>query len=253
MEAQRQNRIISLQRRLADESLDGALVTDPDSIFYLSGYWGYASFVSCGRPNMLWIPKGNEPAIITPSMELEMCRSLSAVSKIHDWIDGINDEWRSPLRKVLDSSTIRKIAVEIAQIPGLVSGFISREWPGLPTIDLGRILGEMRMIKSEDEIRIMRQAGEVALAIAKAGENSIAVGTPEYEVSLAVMAGGTRKAAELLGGSDVDRILLANDSQSSDHAVRSRHLHGPPAADRQVHRRGPTRGPAGLPDICWRR
>ena len=46
----------------------------------LTGYWGYASLVSCGRPNFLWVPAVDEPTIITPSMELEMCRTMTSVA-----------------------------------------------------------------------------------------------------------------------------------------------------------------------------
>ena len=200
MKAQHEARILDLQRRLRDDGVDGALVTDPDSIFYLSGYWGYASFVSCGRPNLLWIPRSDKPVIITPLMELEMCRQLSAVAEIKDWVDGLDGEWRAPLRDVIGTSSCRAIALEVAQIPGVVAGFLAEAWPDLRQIDLAGLLGDMRMIKSEEEIQIMRQAGEVAVAMAEAGEKTIAIGVPEYEVSLAVMTGGTRKAAALLNG-----------------------------------------------------
>ena len=44
----------------------------------------------------------------------------------------------------------------------------------------------------------MRQAGQVAVAMAEAAEAVIGEGVPEYEVALAVIAGGTRRAAALL-------------------------------------------------------
>ena len=201
MTTQHTTRINELQRCLRDEGVDGALVSDPDSIFYLSGYWGYASFLSCGRPNLLWIPRDDAPVMITPLMELEMCRQLSAVSDVKDWVDGADGEWRTPLREVIGHSAGISVAMELAQIPGVVAAFMAEEWPDLRHLDLTGLLGEMRMIKSADEIRIMRQAGEVAVAMAKAGQDAIAVGVPEFEVSLAVLNGGTRKAAELLNGS----------------------------------------------------
>ena len=193
-----ERRIVELQQRLRDENLDGALVTDPDSIWYLSGYWGYASFVSCGRPNFLWVPEGDAPVIITPSMELEMCQSIGAVSDIKGWIDGIDDEWRRPLHQLIGDSSVSRIAVEIEHSPNIVSRFIAREWPRLGLVDLAPILGAMRIIKSAQEIGIMRQAGQVAVSMAAAAEEVIGVDVPEYEVSLAVMAAGTREAAKLL-------------------------------------------------------
>jgi len=46
----------------------------------------------------------------------------------------------------------------------------------------------------------MRQAGQVAVAMVEAGRKTIRKGVPEYEVSLAAVSAGTRKAAELLAG-----------------------------------------------------
>ncbi len=206
MATQHLERIAELQRRMADENLDGALVTDADSIFYLSGYWGYAGLASAGRPTILWIPRTGEPVMITPLMEMEMCRNLSAVAEARPWMDGVDGEWLAPLRDLVGKPTVRGIALEAAQIPGLIARPIAKEWPSLRTVDLAPILGGMRMVKSADEIHVMRQAGEVAVAMAAAAEEAIAIGVPEYEVSLAIIAGGTRRAAALLDASDPDRF-----------------------------------------------
>ncbi len=202
-----QARIASLQQALRDSKLDAALITDPDSIFYLSGYWGYASYLSCGRPNFLWIPTYDDPVIITPSMELEMCEALSAVSRILHWIDGIDDEWRAPLRSLIDARGARHIALESKQIPGEVSHFLAVAFPDIRRADLAGTLSDMRMVKSDEEIDIMRKAGQVALAMAQAGQDAIQLGVPEYEISLAAMTAGTRRAAALLDAHDQERFF----------------------------------------------
>ena len=60
------------------------------------------------------------------------------------------------------------------------------------------ILGRMRMIKSPEELRIARHAGQVAMAMMAAGREAIGDGVPEFEVAIAASQAGTRKAAELL-------------------------------------------------------
>jgi len=193
-------RITNLQSRLHGEGVDGVIFTDPDSLYWFAGYWGYASLISCGRPNILWIPRVEAPEIITPSMELEMCRNLTPVAKIRDWIDGIDGEWRTPLAKILAAPGLRRIGIETARIPGLVLNCLRCERPDLELVDIGPVAAAMRMIKTDEEIVIMREAGQVALAMIEGGRSAIGVGVPEYEVSLAAMASGTRKAAELLNG-----------------------------------------------------
>ena len=53
------------------------------------------------------------------------------------------------------------------------------------------------MIKSAEEIGIMRQAGQVALAMVEGGKSAMAQGVQEYQVALAAW-GGTRRAADFL-------------------------------------------------------
>lgn len=53
----------------------------------------------------------------------------------------------------------------------------------------------------------MRQAGQVAIAMNRAAEKVIAEGVPEYEVALAIIGAGTRKAAEFLDGNEADRYI----------------------------------------------
>jgi Xaa-Pro aminopeptidase len=56
----------------------------------------------------------------------------------------------------------------------------------------------MRMIKSPEEIKVMRQAGKIAGAMMAAAEGALAEGAPEYEAALAVINAGTRAAAGFL-------------------------------------------------------
>jgi Xaa-Pro dipeptidase len=192
------HRLGELQQRLKESKVSGGLVSDPETLFWLTGYWGYASLNSCGRPNLLWVPVEGEPEIVTPAMEAEMCRNLSSVSRLREWVDGIDGEWMTHLRQLLSGKTVSEIAIEKSRIPGMVLGFLTGELPNLRLHDLGPVLGEMRSVKTPEEIIVMRQAGQVAIAMADAGQKTIRVGIPEYEISLAVVAAGTRKAAELM-------------------------------------------------------
>ena len=85
---------------------------------------------------MLWVPRGERPVMITPLMEHEMCERLSSVETIRVWMDGTDGEWMSPLRDIIGRRSIKTVAVEAAQIPGLIGGFLAREWSDLETVDL---------------------------------------------------------------------------------------------------------------------
>src|SRR5690349_15440752 len=139
-------RISKLQQRLTENRLDAGLISDPDAIFYLSGFWGYSGLAAAGRPTLLWIPAGAKPVVITPILELEMAQRMSAVPDIRDWMDGVKGEWRGPLREAVAKDKVKRIAVDAFKIPGVIAGFLQEEWPQIEKVDLNPILDAMRMI-----------------------------------------------------------------------------------------------------------
>lgn len=195
-----------LQRRMADDGLDAVLLTDADSIYYFSGYWGYLS-IEFGRPTMVLAPRSGECTVITPLMESEMGRAMTWIDDVRPWADGIDGEWTTPLRDLLGGLAAPRLGIERLSIPSMVSEFLRGDFADADLIDATPMLGDMRMVKSPDEIATMRQAGQVAVAMAEAAAETIAEGVPEYEVALAVIAGGTRKAAEFLTGDEADRFF----------------------------------------------
>ena len=206
---------LELQRRIADEGVDLLLLTDPDSVYYVSGYWGYLG-VDWGRPTVVAVPKEGEPTLITPKLESEMAAAMTWIEDLRSYVDGVGGEWMDPLRDVVARRRASNVAVERYQVPAMVSEFLRDELGPGPFVDGSLIVGEMRMIKSPEEIDTLRQAGQLAVAMCAAGKAAIVEGVPEYEVALAVAAAGTRKAAELLGHDDGDvfQSPLIHDLQS---------------------------------------
>jgi Xaa-Pro aminopeptidase len=190
-------RVAELQRRLADDGLDAALLGDPDTIYYLTGYWGYLG-TEFGRPTLLFVPRAGDCTLVTPLMESDMARAMTRLADIRPWEDGVGAEWRAPLDALLGAGGGLRLGVERLLVPALVAEHLRAAHGGLALADASRLLAGMRMIKSAGELAVMRQAGQVAVAMAEAAEAVIGEGVPEYEVALAVIAGGTRKAAELL-------------------------------------------------------
>ncbi|MDH3594584.1 MAG: Xaa-Pro peptidase family protein [Rhodospirillales bacterium] len=199
-------RTLELQRRLADEGIDLLLLTDPDSIFYVAAYWGDLG-VEFGRPTVVAVPKSSEVTLITSSIEGEMCEAMTWVEDIRLFSDGVDGEWTGPLRSVLERYAGQRIAVERSKIPAVVSNYLTGDLGLGGLLDGTRVLSEQRMVKGPEEIAQIRQAGQVAVAMTDAARAVIAEGVPEYEIALAVQAGGTRKAAEIIGGEDPDSLM----------------------------------------------
>lgn len=189
-------RTIRLQQRLRDAGVDFAILTDGDSIAYFGGYWNYLG-LEFGRPTLMVVPADDAPAIVTPLMESHMCREMTWLDSVLPWEDGEGAPWGDIMRPLFGARKIT-LGIEAAKTPSIVAGYIGASIPRAQITDVSRIIGEMRAIKDADEIAIMRQAGQVAIAMMEGGRDALGEDVPEYELALAVIAGGTRKAAEFL-------------------------------------------------------
>ncbi len=191
-------RIGELRDRMAGTGIDLAILTEPDSIYYLAHLWVYLG-VENNRPMLLAV-------LIAPAIEFAMARRMTHVADIRTWVDGVDGEWTALLGAVLDNERPRQIGVERARMPGLVSAPIAAALPAATLTDISPLLAQMRAIKDAAEIEVFREGGEMALAMARAAEAAVAPGVPEYELTLAAMEAGTRKAAELLARRPEDRL-----------------------------------------------
>jgi Xaa-Pro dipeptidase len=201
------SRMTLLRKRLGEADFDIALITDDDSVYYLTGYYDYLH-MDFGRPTILIVPRDGESVLITPAMELDMAQAAARVDRIAPWNDGFRDEWRAELPAVLGGKF--RAAIEPDRMPPLVRNAIDTLINTARLGDVTPIITEMRMIKSPDELQLARHAGQVANAMMDAGRAAIGDGVAEYEVALATSQAGTRKAAELLAAHYDDTSMSPN-------------------------------------------
>ena len=224
-----QGRTEELQRRMANEGIDLVLLTNVDSIYYYTAYWGDLG-LEFGRPTMVAVAAGGEVTLITAESESLMARAMTWVEDLETFSDGVGNEWRDPLDKVLGSRAGRiALAVERTDIPAVISDYLRSGHGISEPVDATPVIARMRMVKSAEELDMIRQAGQVAVAMGKGGREVIAEGVPEYEVSLACIVAGTRKAAEIIGSEDAASLMspMIHNLQvlQSGHFTSYTHLH----------------------------
>jgi len=188
-------RLRQFQRRLAEASIDVALITDDDNVYYLTGFYDYLH-MEFGRPTILVVPRDGEVLLITPTIDLNAAQSAARVDRIAAWNDGMGNEWREELPAVIKRA--ETIAIEPGHMPPPVRSYVNDLVDQEKLTSATPILNQMRMIKSDQELQLARHAGEVATAMMNAGREAIGAGVPEFEVAIATSQAGTRKAADLL-------------------------------------------------------
>lgn len=191
-----EQRASGLRDRMAADGLALALITDRDSIYYFSGYYHFL-YMEFARPSVLLLWADGCCQLIVPAIEHEMAQRMVPASTILSWQDGVDGEWREPLSTALQGLHGAPVGLEVNATPPPVRACIDACHRG-QVRDVSTHIATLRMRKSADEIDIARQAGEVGGALMRGAREAMAPGVPEYEVALAAMASGTRKAAELL-------------------------------------------------------
>lgn len=187
----------ALARTMVEQEYSLVIITDPGYIYYLTGYHG-ALGIEWGRPELFLMNDEGVSILITPLMEEEMANRQTTVDEVLPWTDGLDEEWRGPFKRYIEKYGTGKIGVDYWTMPRPVWDSMVGEHGHTNISDISPVIDRMRMIKDADEIQIARHAGEVAIAMLEGAMEKAAPGVLEYEVSLAAMAGGTKRAAALM-------------------------------------------------------
>jgi Xaa-Pro aminopeptidase len=202
-----EKRMKEFREHLLTTDIKVALITNEDSVYYLSGYYDYLA-MEFGRPTVLVIPADGHTLLITPMIDLNTATEHAKVDRISAWNDGMGSDWRKELSNIANG--VGRVGIEVEHMPQLVRSYLDElvGWNDITTVT--PILSKMRMIKSEQELQLARHAGQVANAMMKAGRGAIAANIPEFEVAIATSEAGTRKAAELLSNYYDDQDMSPN-------------------------------------------
>ncbi len=189
------NNLDKLRSKMNENDIELSIITDDDNLYYFTGYHDFLH-MDFNRPTILLVPKDEQSILITPLLDVLLVPEDTPVDKIETWNDGIGEEWRECLPKILGK--YNKIFFERYKINATVSNYLAEIISGKIMGNITPIIDSIRMIKSDEELQIARHAGEVAMAMMDGAKSVIAHNVPEFEIALAQSEAGTRKAAELL-------------------------------------------------------
>jgi len=189
------NNLLKLRNKMKENNIDLAVITDDDNLYYFTGYHDFLH-MDFNRPTILLVPKDDESTLITPLLDVLLVPEDIPVANVVTWNDSIGDEWREFLPKFIKQN--KNIACEKYKINATVSTYLSDLMSGNSMEDITPIISNIRMIKTDEELKMARHAGEVGMAMMEGAKKVIAHNVPEYEIAIAQSQAGTRKAAELL-------------------------------------------------------
>lgn len=170
------NRNAKLRAYMAANDIDGVVFSSIHNINY------YADFVYCsfGRPYALVVTHDDHTTVSANIDGGQPWRQSYQDNIVYtDWKR--NNYFRA-LKKLLP--TQKRIGIEFDHMTLERRQLIEEFLPGVEFVDIGVPTMQMRMIKSAEEIKLIKQGARVSDIGGAACVEAIAEGVPEYEVAL---------------------------------------------------------------------
>ena len=171
-------RLETVRARLASLSANALYATPSSNLFYLTGI----DFHRSERLTALFVFQDQDPVVICPAFEAERLRGMSAIDRIVTW-----EETEDPFAKAagLFPASSGTLAVEPSTAYDDVERLLKAR-AGWKPASAATLFSALRMIKSAEEIDMMRQAVAVALPRFQKAFASLKPGCLESEISALV-------------------------------------------------------------------
>ena len=202
-----------IQDAMAKNELDALLLRSPENITYLSGYEtpGYYKY------HCIVLPKDGEPVLLVRDFE---------------WINSPEFAWNTRIAKVFDHDHPPSVTVNILRQLGLDSGkrigvekrnffytvdeheTLISDLPENTYVDGTPILWDARMIKSDEEVAVMRQSAHLVDLAMQAGYDATRPGASGDEINAIVNKTLFENGGEYMG---LPPFVLASDRSCLPH------------------------------------
>ncbi|WP_027410169.1 M24 family metallopeptidase [Anoxybacteroides tepidamans] len=175
-------RLQAFQQWLQEQHISFAIITSTPNVFYLSGFYSDPH----ERLLALVVFPNEEPILVCPQMEAGQAKrsgwhySLIGYSDIENPWELIS-EHVTKRQPAADRIAVEKTHLSLERYEQLCTYFSARS-----TINAEEKLRELRMMKDEQEVSILRQAAALADLGVEVGVKAIAEGKTELEIIAAI-------------------------------------------------------------------
>ncbi|MEY8700429.1 M24 family metallopeptidase [Streptococcus ferus] len=204
------SKISKLIQKLQDRHIPAAVVSDPISINYLTGYYSDPH----ERLMLLFLFHNQEPLLFLP--ELDAARAKASLSfPVVGYIDAENP-WEK-IKAALPQRNYQQLALEfdnlnVTKFKGLESLFSA------DFTDLTPYLNEMRLLKSADEIQKMLIAGNFADQAVQVGFEHIALDVTETDIIAQIEFAMKKQGVDKMS---FDTMVLTGSNAANPHGIPS--------------------------------
>ncbi len=177
------DRVERLQEIMKIEEIDVVIVSSYHGNLYYAGFW----MIPMGRLNFTVVPVDGPPTIIAPSMERGRVPIYSWISDSRFYSDeGSSLAGLMAIAKEVLAErgcALDRVGVEKDVMPVGVHEALHTALPGSDFVDVSTALMEQRLVKSSEEVDLLRANGEISDVGTEAIMAAMAEGRTELEIS----------------------------------------------------------------------
>lgn len=184
------HRVQATRMAMAERGLDIAVFSVPESVFYLTGldHWGYFA------AHYLVVPRDGEMVLITRAMERVTIETQVRNARFLGHLD--SDSAAAKLIALLDPAARQAAVIGMedqgAGLSAAASHAIRTALPGAVFHDISGLSDRLRLVKSAEEMALLRQAAIASDAAAAAAIAALQDGAREADVAAEALAAMTR-------------------------------------------------------------
>lgn len=208
-----QRRISAATTAMQKANLDGLLMFQQESMYYLTGYDSFGfCFFQC-----LYLGADGKLALLTRSADLRQAQHTSIIEDIRIWTDQAGAQPATQLRDMLEGLGARGKRLGIETNSYGLTHFngkaVDAALDGFCTLaESTNLVDRLRLIKSPAELKYVRKAGKLGDDALKAGIKKTRAGADEGDIlaaqhSAIFSGGGDYPGNEFIIGSDRDALL----------------------------------------------
>ncbi len=212
------NRLEQVKSKMSEQKLDAMLLFAQESMFWLTGYdtFGFCFFQS------LVVKRNGEMVLLTRSADLRQAKHTSILENIRIWRDDGAAKPVNDLKSLLGDLGLAGGRLGVEYNTHGLTAFNGRAVDaGLADFarleDASSLIPQLRMIKSEAELELVRKAAILSDDVLDAAISTTKAGAFEGDILAAMhhanySGGGDCPGNEFILGSGIDALLCRNKS-----------------------------------------
>ncbi|MCB1449325.1 MAG: aminopeptidase P family protein [Nitratireductor sp.] len=169
------------------------------------------------RPLVIIVPASGDPVAIVPNLEMASFSAIDFPGPVFDWRDetGYRDAFRQAAEALPHLAGSSRFGLEAQRMRVFEQMALGEVFPDVKFVDAHQAISSIRLIKTADEIALLKEAIRISEAALEATLQEVRVGQSETEIESILLRQLFAHGAD---GLSFEPIVAAGDNSAQPHA-----------------------------------